>query len=107
MTLDQAAPVVYAAAQIAVALLLAVPAVFFPTLRRPMKLALLTAIVVFVLVFTLVIAFDLSSPTGRPPLATTLFIGAVGGVVWGTVFFVLAYIPLVCLALVRAGRRRL
>jgi hypothetical protein len=53
MVLDQTAPLLYAAAQIAVALLLALPALFFRSLRRPARLALLTAVVVFALVFTL------------------------------------------------------
>jgi hypothetical protein len=105
MVLDQAAPLVYAAAQITVALILALPAVFIRALRRPAKLALVTALAVLVLVFALVLTFDLASPTGRPPLGTTLFIGIVGGVIWGTVFFVLAYVPLALLALFRARRR--
>ena len=105
--LDQAAPIVYAAAQIAIALLLALPALFFRSLRRPVRLALVTALIVFVLVFTLVLTFDLTSPTGQAALGTTLYFGVLGGLIWATVFFVLAYVPLALLALLRARRRRL
>jgi len=52
-----------------------------------------------------VLASDLTSPTGSSPIGTTLFIGVAGGVIWATFFFILAYIPLALLALVRARRR--
>jgi len=81
--LDQAAPLVYAATQIAVALVLALPAVIFRSLRRPLKLAAVTALFVFFLIFMFVLAFDLTSPTGPPPLGTVLYVGLLGGVVWG------------------------
>jgi quinol-cytochrome oxidoreductase complex cytochrome b subunit len=104
MVLDQTAPLLYAAAQIAVALLLALPALFFRSLRRPARLALLTAVVVFALVFTLVLTFDLVSSSGRPPLGTTLYIGALSGTIWGTIFFIVAYLPLALLAMLRRQR---
>jgi hypothetical protein len=47
MVLDQAAPLVLAAMQIAVALVLALPAIAFRSLRRSLRLALITAAVVF------------------------------------------------------------
>lgn len=56
----------------------------------------------FALVFTLVLTFDLTSPTGQPPLGTMLYVGGLGGLIWATVFFVLAYVPLAMLALLRA-----
>ena len=85
-------------------MLLALPALKFRSLRRPAKLAAITAAVVFVLVLGVVLASDLTSPTGSAPISTTLFIGVVGGVIWATFFFILAYIPLGLLALVRAKR---
>jgi len=105
VNLDQAAPLVYAGIQIAGALLLALPALKVRSLRRPLKLAAITAAVVFVLVLGVVLMSDLTSPTGSAPTSTTLFIGVVGGVIWATFFFILAYIPLALLALVRARRR--
>ena len=102
--LDQAAPVLFAVAQVAVALVIALPAVFIKRLRRAAKLAAVSALFVFALVFTLVITFDLTSPTGRPPLGTVLSVGALGGVVWATTFFMLAYVPLAMLALLRSRR---
>ena len=105
MNLDQAAPLVYAAIQIAVALLLALPALKFRSLRRPVKLAAIAAAAAFILILGVVLASDLTSPTGSSPIGTTLFIGVVGGVIWATFFFILAYIPLALLALVRARRR--
>ncbi len=59
----------------------------------------------FVLVFTLVLTFDLTSPTGPPPLGTVLYVGGLGGAVWATIFFILAYVPLALLALLRARLR--
>ena len=105
MVLDQGAPLVLVAMQIAIALVLALPALVFRSLRRPLKLAVITAAVVFVLVLGVVVASDLTSPTGSTPIGTTLFIGVVGGLIWAFFFFILAYIPLALLALVRAGRR--
>src|SRR5687768_6653730 len=105
MVLDQNAALVYAATQVAVVLVLALPALFFPALRRPLRLAAITALFVFALVFTLVLTFDLTSPTGQPPLGTMLYVGGLGGLIWATVFFVLAYIPLAMLALLRARAR--
>ena len=105
MVLDQGAPLVLVAMQIAIALVVALPALVFRSLRRPVKLAAITAVVVFVIVLGIVVASDLTSPTGSTPMGTTLFIGVVGGVIWATFFFILAYIPLVLIALVRAGRR--
>jgi len=105
MVLDQAAPLVFASAQVAVALILALPALVIQSLRRPVRLALITAAVVFVLVLVVVLASDLTSPTGSSPIGTTLFIGVVGGLIWATLFFILAYIPLALVALVRARRR--
>jgi hypothetical protein len=105
MVLDQAAPLVFASAQVAVALILALPALVIQSLRRPVRLALITAAVVFVLVLGVVLASDLTSPTGSSPIGTTLFIGVVGGLIWATLFFILAYIPLALVALVRARRR--
>lgn len=105
MVLDQAAPLAYAAMQIAIALVLALPALFFRSLRRPLKLAAGTALFVFALVFTLVVTFDLTSPTGAPPLGTVLYVGGLGGLIWATVFFILAYVPLALLGLLRARRR--
>jgi hypothetical protein len=86
-------------------MLLALPALKFRSLRRPAKLAAITAAVVFVLVLGVVLASDLTSPTGSAPISTTLFIGVVGGLIWATFFFILAYIPLALIALVRARRR--
>jgi hypothetical protein len=105
LNLDQGAPLVYAAIQIAVALLLALSALKFRSLRRPARLAAITAVAVFVLVLGVVVASALTSPTGSAPIGTTLFIGFVGGVIWATFFFILAYIPLALPALVRARRR--
>jgi hypothetical protein len=68
-----------------------------------LKLAAITA-VVFILVLGVVIAFDLTSPTGSAPIGTTLFIGIVGSVIWA-IFFSLAYKPLALLALARVRRR--
>ena len=96
---------VLAAIQIAVATLLALPALKVRLLRRPLKLAAITAAVVFVLVLGVVLASDLTSPTGSTPIGTTLFIGAVGGLIWAIFFFILAYIPLALVALVRATCR--
>lgn len=107
MLLDQGAPILYAGAQLAFALVLAGPAVFVRSLRRPVKLALVTALLVFVLVLTLVLTFDLTLTTGRPSLGATLLVGGLGGVIWGTMFFVLAYVPLAMLALLRIWRRGL
>ena len=64
-----------------------------------------TAAAVFIIVLGVVLASDLTSPTGSAPIGTTLFIGAVGGLIWATFFFILAYIPLALIALVRARRR--
>ncbi len=105
MMLDQAAPLVYAMAQIAIALVLALPALFFRSLRRPVKLAAFSALFVFALVFALVVTFDLTSPTGAPPLGTVLYVGGFSGLIWATVFFILLYVPLALLAVVRALRR--
>ena len=105
MVLDQAAPLLLASAQVALALVLAVPALMIRSLRRPVQLAAITAAVVFVLVLGVVLVSDLTSPTGSAPIGTTLFIGVVGGVIWATFFFILAYVPLAIIALVRAGRR--
>jgi len=69
------------------------------------KLAAITAAVVFVLVLGAVLVSDLTSPDGSAPIGTILYIGVVGGVIWATFFFILAYIPLALLALVRARRR--
>ena len=77
----------------------------FRSLRRPAKLAAITAAAVFVLVLGVVLASDLTSPTGSSPIGTTLFIGVVGGLIWATFFFILAYVPLALLALARARRR--
>lgn len=100
--IDQAAPLVYAAAQIAIALVLALPALFFRSLRRPVKLAAFSALFVFALVFALVVTFDITSPTGPPPLGTVLYVGGLGGLIWATAFFVLTYVLLALLALFRA-----
>jgi hypothetical protein len=105
MVLDQAAPLLFASGQVALALVLAMPALRIRTLRRPVKLAAITAAIVFVLVLSVVLASDLTSPTGSSPIGTTLFIGLVGGVIWATFFFVLAYVPLALIALVRARGR--
>jgi hypothetical protein len=105
MVLDQTAPLVLAGAQIALAAVLALPALAVRSLRRPVKLAAITAVAVFILVLGVVVASDLTSPTGSAPIGTTLFIGVVGGVIWATFFFVVAYIPLALLAPVRARRR--
>ncbi len=105
MIIDQAAPFVFAAMQIAIALVLASPALFLASLRRPVKLALISALLVFALVFTLVITFDLTSPTGRPPLGAVLYVGGLGGLVWATTFFIIAYVPLAFVALLRARHR--
>jgi hypothetical protein len=104
VVLDQAAPFVYAGAQLLVALVLAAPALFVPALRRPVKLAVATALIVLVVVFTFVLAFDRTSPTGPQPLGATLYIGLLGGFIWATVFFILAYLPLALLALARSRR---
>jgi hypothetical protein len=56
-----------------------------------LKLAAITAVAVFILVLGVVIASDLTSPTGSAPIGTTLFIGVVGGVIWAIFFFILAY----------------
>ena len=104
MVLDQAAPLLFASAQVALVLVLALPALVIRSLRRPAKLAAITAAAVFILVLGVVLASDLTSPTGSAPIGTTLFIGVVGGVIWATFFFILAYIPLALLALVRARR---
>ena len=105
MVLDQAAPLLFASVQVALALILAMPALVIRPLRRPVRLAAITAAAVFIIVLGVVLASDLTSPTGSAPIGTTLFIGAVGGLIWATFFFILAYIPLGLLALVRARRR--
>lgn len=102
MDLDLAAPLLYAAAQIAAALVLALPAVWVTRLRRPVKLAAIAAAVVFIFVFAFVATFDLTSPTGAPSAGVALYVGVLGGLIWATVFFILAYVPLALLALVRA-----
>jgi hypothetical protein len=56
-------------------------------------------------VLGVVVASDLTSPTGSTPIGTTLFTGVVGGVIWATFFFILAYVPLALIAIVRARRR--
>ena len=104
MVLDQAAPVLFASAQVALALILTLPALVIRSLRRPVKLAAITAAVVFILVLGVVLVSDLTSPTGSAPISTTLFIGVLGGVIWATFFYILAYIPLALVALVRARR---
>ena len=104
MVLDQAAPLLFASAQVALALVLAMPALMIRSLRRPVKLAAIAAAAAFILVLGVVLASDLTSPTGSSPIGTTLFIGVVGGLIWATFFFILAYIPLALLALVRARR---
>jgi hypothetical protein len=104
MVLDQAAPLVFASAQVALALVLAMPALMIRRLHRPVKLATITAVVVFVLVFGVVVVSDVTSPIRSAPIGTTLYIGVLGGVIWAT-FFILAYISLALLALVRARRR--
>lgn len=76
-------------------------------MRRPLKFAALTALIVLVVVFTLVITFDLTSPTGQAPLGTVLYVGGLGGLIWATVFFVLTYVPLALLGFLRARRRAL
>jgi len=105
MVLDQAAPLLFASVQVALALILAMPALVIRSLRRPVRFAAITAAAVFIIVLGVVLASDLTSPTGSAPIGTTLFIGAVGGLIWATFFFILAYIPLGLLALVRARRR--
>ena len=74
-------------------------------MRRPARLAAITAAVVFVLVLGIVVASDLTSRTGSPRFGTTLYIGVLGGVIWAAFFFILAYIPLALLALLRSARR--
>jgi hypothetical protein len=103
--IGQATPLVYAATQLAVAIVLALPALVFRSLRRPVKLAALVAVLVFALVLVFVLTFDLTSPTGPPPLGAALYVGVLGGVIWATVFFILAYLPLALLALLRARPR--
>lgn len=103
--LDQASPVVYAGAQIALAVVLAMPALFIRALRRPVTMAFIAALFVFALVLTLVVTFDLTSPAGPPPLTTALYVGVLGGVIWATAFFIVSYVPLALLALLRARRR--
>jgi hypothetical protein len=49
-----------------------------------------------------VFTFDLTSPTGTPPLGVVLYVGGLSALIWATVFFVLAYVPLAMLALLRA-----
>jgi hypothetical protein len=88
--IDQAAPLIFAAIQIAVELVLALPALFFRWLRRPVKRAAVTAAVVFVVVLAVVAVSNLTSPTGPVPMGTTLVLGVLGGVIWATLFFVLA-----------------
>ena len=80
------------------------PALTIRSLRRPVRLAAIAAAVVFVLVLGVAITSDLTSPTGSAPIGTTLFIGVLGGVIWATFFFILAYIPLALIAFVRARR---
>jgi hypothetical protein len=104
--LDQATPLLFAAAQVAVALVIALPAAFIRSLRRAVKLAVVSALFVFALVFTLVITFDLTSPTGPPPLGAVLYVGGLGGFVWATTFFIVTYVPLALLALLRSPRAR-
>ena len=105
MILAQAAPLLFASGQVALALVLAMPALRIRTLRGPVKLAAIAAAAAFILVLGVVIASDLTSPTGSTPIGTTLFIGAVGGLIWAIFFFILAYIPLALVALVRATCR--
>ena len=105
MVLDQAAPLLFASAQVALALILALPALVIRSLRRPVRLSAITAAAVFILVLSVVVASDLTSPTGSAPIGTTLFIGAAGGLIWANFFFILAYVPLALIALVRARRR--
>lgn len=105
MVLDQAAPLLNLGVQVAIALVLTIPAFAFRSLRRPVKLAVITAAVVFVPVLGVVVISDLTSATGSAPIGTTLYIGVLGGVIWATLVFILAYIPLALLALVRARRR--
>ena len=105
MVLDQAAPLLFASVQVALALILAMPALVIRPLRRPVRLAAITAAAVFIIVLGVVLASDLTSPTRSAPVGTTLFIGAVGGLIWATFFFILAYISLALVALVRARRR--
>lgn len=104
MFLDQLAPLVFAGAQLAVAAALAIPAYFFAALRRPLKLALLVSLMVFAMVLALVLAFDLTSPAGSRSLGAVLYVGGLGGLVWATSFFILSYVPLALLALLRARR---
>ena len=105
MVLDQAAPLVFAAAQVALALTVALPALVIRSLRRPVRLAAIAAAVVFILVLGVVLVSDLTSPTGSAPIGTTLFIGVAGGLIWATLFFIVPYIPLALIALGRARRR--
>lgn len=102
--LGQNAPLLFAATQLAAALALALPALFFKRLRRPVKLAAVAALAVFALVLAFVLTFDLTSPTGPPPLGAALYVGLLGGLIWATFFFMLAYVPLALLALLRPGR---
>ena len=104
MVLDQAAPLLFAAAQVALALIVALPALI-RSLRRPVRLAAIAAAVVFILVLGVVLVSDLTSPTGSAPIGTTLFIGVAGGLIWATLFFIVSYIPLALIALGRARRR--
>lgn len=103
--LDQASPFLFASAQVALTLILALPALVLRSQRRPVRLAAITAAVVFVIVLGVAVMSDLTSPTGSAPFSTTLYVGVLGGVVWATFFFILADIPLALVALVRARRR--
>lgn len=104
MFLDQLAPLVFAGAQLAVAGALAIPAFFFAPLRPALKLALFVSLMVFAMVLALVLAFDLTSPGGTPSVGAALYVGGLGGLVWATSFFIVSYIPLALIALLRARR---
>jgi hypothetical protein len=102
--LDQMPPLLFAAAQLAVAAALAIPAFFIAALRVALKLALFVSLMVFAMVLALVLAFDLTSPGGAPSVGAALYVGGLGGLVWATSFFILSYVPLALIALLRARR---
>jgi hypothetical protein len=102
--LDQLAPLVFAGAQLAVAAALAIPAFFIAALRLALKLALFVSLMVFAMVLALVLAYDLTSPGGAPSVGAALYVGGLGGLVWATSFFILSYVPLALIALLRARR---
>ena len=104
MFLDQVTPLVFAAAQLAVAGALALPALWYRPLRRAVKLALLVSLMVFALVLGLVLAFDLTSPVAAPSIGAVLYVGGLGGLVWATTFFIVSFLPLALIALLRARR---